>query len=446
MGTASTQRGSLVDIHRSVGPCPTEPRSTRSAKPAPAPAGLYVHVPFCSGKCAYCDFYSVPADPDRIERWLRALAREAALFTEVFPVFDTLYLGGGTPSVLRETDLARLLDTLARTFRFAPAPEITLEANPDDATPERLAAWRARGVNRLSLGVQSLDDRQLALLGRRHTAAQSVRAMERVRGAGLESWSADLMFGLPGQTPDDLQTELERVVSFQPDHLSCYQLTLAAGTPLQERHARGQLALPGEEREAELFLAVSRCLEARGYRHYEVSNFAGRPRGLLSSPQPVPPPDRESPRGPGAGRQGAPEADETPASAARERWCTCRHNEKYWSRAPYLGLGPAAHSFRGNERWWNPRSLDRYCEALEAGRCPAEGRETLTPEQERLETLSLALRTRRGMRRETLLTYPGAREQLPRLLREGLLEETDERIAQTPRGFLVADRLPLLFL
>jgi len=397
-------------------------RTWHSEEEESKPAGLYVHVPFCSGKCAYCDFYSEPASPDRIGRWLRALAREAALFPDAWPLFDTLYLGGGTPSVLGEKDLGRLMDLLSRSFAFTSTAEITLEANPDDVTPERLAAWRARGINRLSLGVQSLEEGQLALLGRRHGAAQSCRAMASLRDAGFDAWSADLMVGLPGQTPDEVRTELERIVSFRPDHLSCYQLTLAAGTPLHRRHVRGRLPLPGEERERELFLAVSGYLEAKGYRHYEVSNFAAPSSAPARARAPCPP----GPAGPG--------------------WMTCRHNEKYWTRLPYLGLGPAAHSFLGNERWWNPRSLDRYCEALEAGRPAAEERERLTPEQERMEALSLALRTRRGMRRIELLTYPGAEDALPRLLRQGLLEETEDRVTPTPQGFLLADRLPLLFL
>ncbi len=394
----------------------------RPEESTPEPAGLYVHVPFCSGKCAYCDFYSITASPDRTARWLRALASEAALFTETFPRFDTLYLGGGTPSVLSDREPGLLMETLTRSFRFAEAPEITLEANPDDVTPAILHGWQALGINRVSLGVQSLEDRHLALLGRRHDAAQAVRAMEAVRDAGFDSWSADLIFGLPGQEPDTLEREIERLVSFLPDHVSCYQLTLAEGTPLHEQHAQGLLKMPDEEQESRLFLAASNLLENLGYLHYEVSNFAGRWKDKTSGD--APPTPCVDPPG----------------------WRTCRHNRKYWDRSPVLGLGPSAHSLLGNERWWNPRSLDRYCETLETGRPPAEGREILTREQERLEVLSLALRTRRGIHRRELLSFPGAKEHLPRLLREGLLEETGERVAPTPSGFLLADRLPLLFL
>jgi len=416
-----------------MNPCTHE--THRPIGPGPALAGLYVHVPFCRGKCAYCDFYSVPASPERIARWLGALAVEASLHAGSFPGFDTLYLGGGTPSLLSVQELGALLETLRRRFPTSPDAEISLEANPDDATPEKIRAWRALGVNRVSMGVQSLEERHLGLLGRRHNAAQALKALERVQAAGFASWSADIIFGLPGQAPGELAQELERLLSFGPPHVSCYQLTPARGTPLQRILESGRIVLPGEEEQRGLFLAASRLLEDRGYLHYEVSNFCRRPGGAGA---------RDLCR-PGAAH-GCGDAPATGMQASERTSHACRHNLKYWTREPYLGLGPSAHSFRGNERWWNPGSLDRYCRALEGNRASAGGRETLTTEQERLEALSLGLRTRSGILKRELLSFPGAGEALPRLLRDGLLEETGERVAPTPHGFLVADRLPLLFL
>jgi len=404
-----------------MNPCARE--TGRPLDLEPPPAGLYVHVPFCAGKCAYCDFYSVPVSPEGIARWLRAVAAEASLHAGIFSGFDTCYLGGGTPSVLSVQELGTLLETLRGHGRLVPDAEITLEANPDDVTPDKLRRWRDLGINRVSLGVQSLEDGSLKLLGRRHNAGQAVRAMEAVRDAGFDSWSADLIFGLPGQTPGAWEGELERLLSFLPDHVSCYQLTLAPGTPLQRLLECGRLTMPGEEEERGLFLAASRRLEDHGYVHYEVSNFCKR----LDS-----------------GESGNVRAAGTRVPEDLSR--ACRHNLKYWGRRPYLGVGPSAHSFQGNERWWNPRSLDRYCEALETGHPPEEGRETLTPEQERMEAVSLAFRTRGGIARHELLSFPGAGAPLARLLQEGLLEEAGDRVVPTRQGFLVADRLALPFL
>ncbi len=411
---------------------PPRPAGTEN----PGPAGLYVHVPFCRGKCAYCDFYSVPAGPERIARWLGALAVEASSCSGCFPGFDTLYLGGGTPSLLNAKELGTLLDTLHGRFPFSPDSEISLEANPDDVTSEKLRHWRALGVNRVSLGIQSLVDRRLELLGRRHDAAQALRALESTAAAGFASWGADVIFGLPGQTPDELEQNLERLLSFGPDHVSCYQLTLARDTPLHRLLESGQIVMPGEEEERDLFLAASRLLEERGYLHYEVSNFCRWQSGAGG----------RDVRGPGRRPTGDTDAAASRPRVLEETPDACRHNLKYWTRRPYLGLGPSAHSFLGNERWWNPSSLDRYCGALEAGHAPVEGRETLTPEQERMEALCLALRLCSGLPKRDLLAFPGAEAALGRLVREGFLEEVADRVVPTSEGFLLADHLPLLFL
>jgi len=364
--------------------------------------GLYVHVPFCQTKCPYCDFYSI-ASPDLIPAYLKALEQEARLYRDRFSLFDTLYLGGGTPSLLASEHLTNLTKTLRRHFSFASETEFTLEANPDDISREKLRLWRDLGANRLSLGAQSFNEAELTFLKRRHTAAQTLAALSLIRAAGFENLGLDLIYGLPGQTPDAWLRTLEQALACAPEHLSCYQLTMAPGTPLSRRAARGQVALPDEEAQRTLFLLTCKFLEDRGYLQYEVANFA------------------------------------------RGEEYFCRHNLKYWQRLPYLGLGPAAHSFQGGRRWWNHRGLAGYAAALAAGRAPLAGREALTPEQVRLETLYLGFRTREGVDLEVIQSQSGWGPVLSRLQAAGLLCLTNGRVAATPRGLVVADRLPLLF-
>jgi len=370
--------------------------------PLAPPPGLYVHVPFCRTKRPYCDFYSITG-PDQIPAFLKALEQEARLYRGQFAAFDTLYLGGGTPSLLSGAEIAALVQGVRRHFSFASVTEFSLEANPDDISPEKLRLWRDLGVNRLSLGAQSFNEGELAFLKRRHTAAQTLEAISLIRAAGFENLGLDLIYGLPGQTPDAWLRTLEQALSSAPEHLSCYQLTLAPGTPLSRQAARGQAALPDEESQRALFLLTCEFLTGRGFLQYEVANFA---------------------RGEGS---------------------RCRHNLKYWRRQSYLGLGPAAHSFQGGRRWWNHRGLAAYGAALAAGRAPRAGRETLTPEQVRLETVYLGFRTREGVDLKVIESQPGWGRVLSRLQEEGLLRLENGRVAATPRGLVVADRLPLLF-
>jgi putative oxygen-independent coproporphyrinogen III oxidase len=374
--------------------------------PAPWPLtplpGLYIHVPFCQSKCAYCDFYSITSS-DLISAYLKALDQEARLYCDQFPAFDSLYLGGGTPSLLGEADLAELVKILRRRFAFAPDTEFTLEANPDDMTAGKLRLFKELGINRLSLGVQSIDDDELRLLGRRHTAAQTIAALELIRTAGFNNLGLDLIYGLPEQTIPAWLKTLETALSFAPEHLSCYQLALARDTPLGRRAAAGQVKLPDEETQREFFLLTSQFLTHRGYLHYEVANFAQGEDYL------------------------------------------CRHNRKYWTHVPYLGLGPAAHAFDGRRRWWNLASVEQYCSHLDPGRAPVAGQETLTPEQIRLESLYLGFRTREGVSLTTIRECPQGDAILAGLTQAGLVQVEQERVVATADGLVVADRLPLWF-
>jgi putative oxygen-independent coproporphyrinogen III oxidase len=335
--------------------------------------------------------------------YLQAMEKEAGLYRDSFGPFDTLYLGGGTPSLLTSAQFAALMKNLHRHFAFAPDPEFTIEANPDDVTPEKLRQWRDLGANRLSLGVQSLDEAELRFLGRRHTAGQARKSLELARAAGFDQIGVDLIYGLPGQKQEAWVGSLEQVLKFRPEHLSCYQLTLAPDTPLGHRAARGEVTSLGEEAERAFFLLTSRFLVERGYLHYEVSNFA------------------------------------------REEEHCCRHNRKYWRHEPYLGLGPGAHSFDGGRRWWNFSSVEQYVSSLEAGQAPLAGEETLTPGQLRLEALYLGFRTREGVSLDLLRPQPRWRTVLAQLRRSGLVRVADGRARTTPQGLVVADRLPLCF-
>jgi putative oxygen-independent coproporphyrinogen III oxidase len=368
-----------------------------------APAGIYIHVPFCRGKCLYCDFAS-GTDLGSVPDFLAALDREMRQYLDFALRFDTIYLGGGTPSLLTAGELARLFESLQQHFVFSPDTEITLEANPDDLTPQVLKYYRELGINRLSLGVQSFNDRELAFLGRRHDALQALKAIKWAREAGFANLGVDLIYGLPGQTLDRWRRHLETTVGFWPEHLSCYQLTLEEETPLGRRRAKGEFQALPEEREREFFLVTASFLEDRGYLHYEISNFA---RG---------------------------EANRS------------RHNGKYWNHTPYLGLGPAAHSYRGGRRWWNHRGLADYVRALSRGAAPVAGGETLTPEQWRLEALYLGMRTKDGV---DLQLVQGDRPQEARLreiVGAGLAEVRENRLIPTRKGLAVADSLALGFM
>ncbi len=367
-------------------------------------AGLYVHVPFCRSKCPYCAFAST-SDLTLVQEWLRAVCREMELHEKVFPPFDTLYLGGGTPSVLEDRALATLLDEAFHHFSFSSDPEITLEINPDDVSEARISLLRGLGFNRLSVGAQSFDDSDLGLLARRHTAAQTRYALRAARKAGFENISIDLLMGVPSREGDPIgrwMTSLREALAFSPEHLSCYLLTYEQGASFQGVLKRAGISPLDEATERELFLMTSELLEARGYLHYEVSNFA------------------------------------------RTEAHRSRHNGKYWRRTPYLGLGPAAHSFLEDSRWWNVRSVDQYCERLSSRRLPVAGRETLRPDQIQLERLALGLRTRDGIPKDLLPQGKDMEKILSELHREGLIRIEGPLIRPTPEGFFVSDGLPLL--
>ena len=364
--------------------------------------GLYIHVPFCRTKCPYCDFYSITS-LSLVPNWLDALQKEIPIYKDRFGTFDSLYLGGGTPTLLTDRDLSTLTDCLFHHFTFSLDTEITMEANPDDITPEKLAFLRDLGINRISLGVQSFDDKDLEYLRRRHTVRQTEKCLEWIRASGFTDLGLDLMYGFAGQTEAGWVQTLKRTLDFCPEHLSCYQMTFEEGTPFGKMLSEGRIRPLGEEGARTFFLLSSGFLEEQGYVQYEISNFA-RGEGHRS-----------------------------------------RHNRKYWQHAPYLGLGPAAHSFREGVRWWNLRSVERYCQNLVNGTLPVAGTETLSEEQHRLESLYLGFRTRDGIDLELVRNQSRRDKILSELQESGLVRVQRGRVLPTREGFLVADSLPLLF-
>lgn len=394
----------------------TDDRSIVSAEAStfPAtPAGLYIHVPFCRAKCPYCDFYSV-TDHGPIPAYIEALLSELNMLRHRVPRADTIYFGGGTPSVLTPPQIAQILAGIHACFSVTPDAETTLEANPGTVDKADLAAYRAAGINRLNLGLQSIDDQTLTFLGRIHTAQKGLDTYRWAREAGFENVGLDLIYGIPGQTRSRWEAEMAGVVQLAPDHLSCYTLTMEPGTPMAEKVQDGQIHPLDEQIAGDLFSATAAYLGRNGYRQYEISNFARSAGGDTT--------DRRS-----------------------------QHNRKYWTLAPYLGFGPASHSFLDNTRWWNHRSLDDYLADLKAGKCPVAETETLTSEQQTMEFVYLGLRQTDGIDTADFASRFKAdfserfEPEVSRLVKEGLVEKLAGWIRLTARGmrFLecVVDRL-----
>jgi oxygen-independent coproporphyrinogen-3 oxidase len=381
---------------------------------------VYVHVPFCRAKCGYCDFNSYARQERLIPAYVDALLREATFWAErgVVGSVDTLYFGGGTPSLLPVAETERVVDGLRRLFAVAGDAEITSEANPESASVEWLRAVRRLGVNRLSLGVQSFDDRELHVLGRIHDAALAEKAYRSARDTGFDSVNIDLIFGLPDQTLPQWRRSLEKAVALEPDHLSLYALTLEDGTPLAGSVTRGECPGPDNDAQAEMYTWSSACLAAAGYEQYEISNWAK----------------------PGH---------------------RCRHNLTYWHAEPYLGLGAGAHSYVDGCRLANERRPGRYIELVDesadAKSDPwalphVESFEAPDAEREMSDAIILGLRLTEGVSLDTLGRRFGVNvgdrfgEEITKLTGLGLLESVDGRVRLTERGRLLGNEVFQRFL
>jgi oxygen-independent coproporphyrinogen-3 oxidase len=368
------------------------------------PAGLYVHVPFCSAICPYCDFAVARGRAGDTGAYVAALLREIEGWSAPGVPFDTVYFGGGTPTFLGASELRQMLDALAARFELTADVRVSLEANPEDVDEQSVAEWRALGVHTLSLGVQAFDDDGLRRLGRRHRREQAVGSVERAVAAGFDVVSVDLIYGLQGSA--SWRGALDQALAAGARHLSCYELTVHEGTPFWRLRERGGLLLADEASRADAFEATHRYLGERGWSGYEVSSFASGP-------------DARS-----------------------------RHNQKYWRHVPYLGLGPSAHSFDGRRRWWNVRDWRPWAQQVEVGGGVA-GEEELDPRALGLEALMLGLRTSDGVDLERYRTLSGCDleaergRELAELTRDGLVELGGGRLRPTLRGMAVAESLAL---
>ena len=378
------------------------------------PAGLYVHIPFCLRKCSYCDFYSI-SDLSQTAGFLAALKREMQMNSGTPLVFDTLYIGGGTPSVLETEAIGQIIDTAARYFNITSDSEITLEVNPGTVTLESLRAYRRFGVNRLNIGVQSFDDNNLRFLGRIHSVSEARLSLERAYRAGFDNIGLDLIFGLPGQDKTNWLSDLTAAVDIEPEHLSCYMLTCEPGTPLDRDVKTGRIHLAAEGTVLDLFNTTIDFLTTHGFLHYEISNFARM-------------------------------------AGADHKARTSRHNLKYWSFAPYIGLGPSAHSFIEPERYWNHRSVTKYVRQIKAGKSALAEKERLTKEQMMIEAIYLGFRTNRGIDLDEFQVISGINfiqtfgKTIAELETRGMIKMNEGFCALTGKGLLFIDSIASMFI
>jgi len=319
-------------------------------------AGIYIHIPFCAVKCIYCDFYSITDRENSIPRFINAIVKEIETCTVDVSNWklETIFIGGGTPSLLNGRNIESILNALERKYNLAQKKEWTMEANPGEAPLERLKDFRSLGINRLSMGVQSLEPDLLKFLTRIHSANQVFETYEHARNAGFENINCDLIYSMPGQSWEIWERDLLRVLDLKPEHISAYTLTLEKGTELYQFVKKGQVTMPEEDQTGGWFLKTHGILNSHGYSAYEISNFA-RP-GM-----------------------------------------ECRHNLHYWRIHPYLAFGPSAHGFDGSNRWGNVRSLDQYLTQIESGNTPISMKESLTQKNLTNELIGFGLRMNEGI-------------------------------------------------
>lgn len=371
------------------------------------PAGIYIHIPFCRSRCSYCDFATGIYNVDAAERYVTSVAREIDSYTETPTTVsvDSIYFGGGTPSLLSSDQLELLRNAVHRRFQVADDIEVTLEMNPGTVTEEILAAFRRLGVNRASFGAQTFNDYELARLGRSHTAQQTRETFRQLRNTGFDNVSFDLIAGLPGQTVEQWKRNVDEALSLRPEHLSFYLLEVHEGTPLANHIKTGLQPTPDEELAAEMYELMLDQASAAGYRHYEISNLSL--------------PGYES-----------------------------RHNTKYWTGAPYFGFGCSAHSYDGiASRWSNERDTGGYVELIAAGKSPIVERRQLNEDDRQSEAVFLGLRMMDGYNVREYRNRFGVdlierhRDDFKRFYDAGLIELNNDVLRLTRSGALLSNEV-----
>ena len=359
---------------------------------------LYIHIPFCLKKCIYCDFYSVSDSKFIIGAYMTALCKELEMRKEYIGKLCGIYIGGGTPSILKEKDIATIMDKIRSTCHVSAAAEITSEANPGTLTESGIKGMLNAGINRISIGVQSLRDKELSLLGRMHDAAEAIAAVTTARKSGFGNISLDLIYGIPGQDLVSWKRTLEKIVSLHSEHISAYELTPEKNTVLYEQLEKGRLHLPDEDEVAEMYYTAIDILTEAGYKHYEISNFA------LPNLQ-------------------------------------CRHNLNYWDRGEYLGIGAGAHSFLNGRRISNICDVRQYIHDVELGTSPIAEETLLTRREEIEETLFLGLRKTDGFDIELIPANitEHLKEALDDLAHQGLLDLSGGHIKLTRKGLIICN-------
>ena len=324
-------------------------------------SGIYLHIPFCKTKCIYCDFYSVTKRDDSIEKFVNCMVNEIELNKKRLKdtTYDTIFFGGGTPSVLSEKQLEKILNALYRFYSIDENAEVTLECNPGEITFEKLSNFRKLGVNRLSIGFQSFSDKNLKFLGRLHSSEQSISTFNHARKAGFDNINIDLIYDIPKQKLKEWKNDLFLGTSLEPEHISAYSLTVEKNTALHSMVKNKIVIMPSEEVDKKMFLNTITYLEQKNYIHYEISNFSKQNK-------------------------------------------KCQHNLHYWRLEPYLAFGPGAHGFDGQKRWWNKKSIDHYINKLDDNILPIEFEEALTKKDCFNETVMNGLRLIEGAKLQKL--------------------------------------------
>ena len=364
-------------------------------------AGIYIHIPFCKKACHYCNFH-FSTGTNLMEQMAIAICREITLRkAELSEEVNTIYFGGGTPSILPAANIWKILKTIQNCYQLSDNPEITLEANPDDISAEKAAAWKEMGINRFSIGIQSFDQQYLEWMNRAHNAEQSYRCIDVIRSAGYDNFSIDLIYGTPGQTIGEWTNDVQQAIELNIPHLSCYALTVEEDTALHQLIKKGKKEKVDADEQSFRFEKLMSMTENAGYHHYEISNFAL--------------PGKES-----------------------------RHNSAYWEGIPYLGFGPSAHSFSGNTRSWNIAHNPDYINAILNGVRPCTT-ETLTPMDTLNEYIMTSLRSSKGIKRENIINRWGTiyelqiEENITPYVNKGLAKTTNEGWKLTNQGKFLAD-------